>query len=116
MQRSGAGRVGSLPTYGAMENALPVSLAENPSRQYLSMRSFYLVTKYAMAAQLTSINLHDLRHRFGFRMAEQVPLHRLAQLWATIRWRRPGQDTPQDLQHTVETSAWMELHTHAHLA
>lgn len=80
MQRSGAGRVGSLPAYGAMENASPVSLAENPSRQYLSMRSFYLVTKYAMAAQQTSVILQDLRHRFGFRMAEQVPLHRLAQL------------------------------------
>jgi integrase len=80
MQRSGAGPVGSLPAYGAMENASPVSLAENPSRQYLSRRSYYLVTKYAMAAQLTSVILQDLRHRFGFRMAEQVPLHRLAQL------------------------------------
>jgi len=80
MQRSGAGPVGSLSAYGAMENASPVSLAENPSRQYLSMRSFYLVTKYAMAAQQTSVILQDLRHRFGFRMAEQVPLHRLAQL------------------------------------
>jgi site-specific recombinase XerD len=80
MQRSGAGPVGSLPAYGAMENASPVSLAENPSRQYLSMRSFYLVTKYAMAAQQTSVIPQDLRHRFGFRMAEQVPLHRLAQL------------------------------------
>ena len=80
MQRSGAGPVGSLPAYGAMENASPVSLAENPSRQYLSMRSFYLVTKFAMAAQQTSVILQDLRHRFGFRMAEQVPLHLLAQL------------------------------------
>ena len=92
MQRSGAGRVGSLPTYGAMENALPVSLAENPSRQYLSKRSFYLVTKYAMAAQLTSVILQDLRHRFGFRMAEQVPLHRLAQLIGhdSLETTRPG--------------------------
>jgi integrase len=80
------------PTYGAIENALPVSLVEDPSRQYLSMRSFYLVTKYAMAAQLTSINLHDLRHRFGFRMAEQVPLLRLAQLMGhdSLETTRPG--------------------------
>ena len=116
MQCSGAGRVGSLSAYGAMEHASPVSLAENPSRQYLSMRSFYLVTKYAMAAQLTSDNLHDLRHRFGFRVAEQVPLHRFAQLIGhdSLETTRPG--TPQDVQHTVETSAWMEHHTHAHLA
>jgi hypothetical protein len=93
MQRSGAGRIGSLPAYGAMEIALPVSLAENPSRQYLSMRSFYLVTKYAIATQLTSVNLHDPRHRFGFRMEKLVPLHRLAQLM--------GHDSLGDDQATV---------------
>lgn len=31
-------------------------------------------------ALLIDISPHDLRHRFGYRMAEVVPLHRLAQI------------------------------------
>jgi hypothetical protein len=31
----------------------------------------------------------DLRHRFGYRMAEIVPLHRLAQLWAMTHLTQP---------------------------
>ena len=31
---------------------------------------------YAILAQLTTVSPHDLRHRFGYRMAEVVPLHR----------------------------------------
>jgi|SRR5581483_371064 len=40
----------------------------------------YLVTKYAAQAQVTDLSPHDLRHRFGYRMAEVVPLHRIAQI------------------------------------
>ena len=40
----------------------------------------HLVTKYATQAQVADISPHDLRHRFGYRMAEVVPLHRLAQI------------------------------------
>jgi hypothetical protein len=67
------------------------SFSGRKTKRALTERALgYLVTTYAMAAHLASVSPHDLWHRFGFRMAEQVPLHRLAQLWATIRWRRPG--------------------------
>src|SRR2546423_10984478 len=37
----------------------------------------YMVKKYAPHAKLADVSPHDLRHRFGYRMAESVPLHRL---------------------------------------
>jgi integrase/recombinase XerD len=40
----------------------------------------YIIKKYAIAAKLPDISPHDLRYRFGYRMAEAVPLHRLAQI------------------------------------
>lgn len=69
----------------------------------------FLITKYARRAGIASLRPHDLRHRFGYRMAEQVPLHRLAQIM--------GHDsldttmiyiasTQKDLQQAVETIAW----------
>lgn len=69
----------------------------------------FLVAKYADRAQITSLRPHDLRHRFGYRMAEQVPLHRLAQIMGhdsldtTMLYVR---GTSQDLQQAVETIAW----------
>lgn len=54
--------------------------------------------------------LSDLRHRFGYRMAEAVPLHRLAQiighdsLDTTMLYVR---GTKQDLQQDVEKIAWI---------
>ncbi|OLE97671.1 MAG: hypothetical protein AUG75_05575 [Cyanobacteria bacterium 13_1_20CM_4_61_6] len=70
----------------------------------------HLVTKYAAQAQVADISPHDLRHRFGYRMAEVVPLHRLAQIMghdsldATMLYI-PG--TKQDLQQDVEKIAWI---------
>ena len=69
----------------------------------------HLVTKYAMQAQVAGISPHDLRHRFGYRMAEVVPLHRLAQIMGhdsldtTMLYIR---GTKQDLQQDVEKIAW----------
>jgi integrase/recombinase XerC len=69
----------------------------------------YTVTKYAEKARVCDVSPHDLRHRFGYRMAQTVPLHRLAQLMGhdsldtTLRYVR---GTPQDLQQAVETIAW----------
>jgi integrase/recombinase XerD len=40
----------------------------------------HLIKKYATQARLSDVSPHDLRHRFGYRMAASVPLHRLAQL------------------------------------
>ena len=34
----------------------------------------HLITKYARQAHLVDVSPHDLRHRFGYRMAEYVPL------------------------------------------
>jgi site-specific recombinase XerD len=70
----------------------------------------HLVTKYAAQAQIVDISPHDLRHRFGYRMAEMVPLHRLAQIMGhdsldTTMLYIHG--TKQDLQQDVEKIAWI---------
>ncbi len=55
------------------------------------------------------MNPHDLRHRFGDRMAATVPLHRLAQIMGhdsldtTMLY---VQGTKQDVQQEVEQIAW----------
>jgi len=69
----------------------------------------YIVEKYARIARIEDVSPHDLRHRFGYRMAEKTPLHRLAQLM--------GHDslnttliyvgaTEKDLQAEVDKIAW----------
>ena len=69
----------------------------------------YLVSKYARLADLEPLSPHDLRHRFGYRMAEVVPLHRLAQIMGhdsldtTMVYVR---GTRGDLQRDVEKIAW----------
>lgn len=69
----------------------------------------HLITKYARRAHLIDVSPHDLRHRFGYRMAEVVPLHRLAQIMGhdsldtTMLYIR---GTKQDLQRDVELIAW----------
>jgi len=69
----------------------------------------YIVSKYAEQARVRDLSPHDLRHRFGYRMAQTVPLHRLAQLMGhdsldtTLRYVR---GTQQDLQQAVETISW----------
>jgi integrase/recombinase XerC len=69
----------------------------------------YILSKYAGQARVADISPHDLRHRFGYRMARTVPIHRLAQLMGhdsldtTLRYVR---GTQQDLQQAVETIAW----------
>ncbi len=101
----------------ALEDYLP-SLASDgavlfPSEktgQALQERALgYLVAKYAAQARIAAVRPHDLRHRFGYRMAEKVPLHRLAQIMGhdsldtTMRY---SQGTPRDLQREVEKIAW----------
>jgi integrase/recombinase XerD len=80
------------------------------TRKALTGRALgHLVTKYAAQARIVDVSPHDLRHRFGYRMAEVVPLHRLAQIMGhdsldtTMLYM---QGTKQDLQHDVERSAW----------
>jgi integrase/recombinase XerD len=40
----------------------------------------HLIQKYMKAASLEGLSSHDLRHRFGYVMAENTPLQRLAQI------------------------------------
>ncbi len=69
----------------------------------------YLVAKYARLAKVVDLSPHDLRHRFGYRMAQTVPLHRLAQIMGhdsldtTLIYVH---GTKQDLQQAVEAIAW----------
>lgn len=69
----------------------------------------HLIARYAHQARLSDVSPHDLRHRFGYRMAAVVPLHRLAQIMGhdsldtTLRYVR---GTPQDLQADIEKIAW----------
>jgi len=84
-----------------------------PSRRTgrgLSERALgHLVKRYATRAGITDVSPHDLRHRFGYRMAEVVPLHRLAQIMGhdslntTMGYVR---GTKADLQKEVEKIAW----------
>jgi integrase/recombinase XerD len=70
----------------------------------------YSVTTYAIQAQVADRSPHDLRHRFGYRTAEVVPVHRLAQIIGhdsldTTMLYIHG--TKQDLQQGVEKIAWI---------
>ena len=69
----------------------------------------YIVKKYAARASLADVSPHDLRHRFGYRMAESVPLHRLAQIMghdSLDTTKLYIQGTRRDLQQAVESIAW----------
>ncbi len=69
----------------------------------------HLIAKYAGLAKVADLSPHALRHRFGYVLAQTVPLHRLAQLMGhdsldtTAMYVR---GTPQDLQQAVEQRAW----------
>jgi integrase/recombinase XerD len=80
------------------------------THQALTERALgHLVKKYAQRANLRDVSPHALRHRFGYRMAESVPLHRLAQIMGhdsldtTLLYIRGSR---RDLQHEVEKIAW----------
>jgi integrase/recombinase XerD len=82
------------------------------TREALSERALgSIVKKYARIAKLPDFSPHDLRHRFGYRMAESVPLHRLAQIMghdSLDTTRLSIQGTTQDLQQAAQTIAWTE--------
>jgi integrase/recombinase XerD len=102
---------------GALKEYLPTLNADTitlfPSGRTgraLSERALgHLIKRYAALARLSDVSPHDLRHRFGYRMAEVVPLHRLAQIMGhdsldtTMTYVRA---TKSDLQHEVEKIAW----------
>lgn len=69
----------------------------------------HILQKYIRLAKLEGFSAHDLRHRFGYVMAERTPLHRLAQIMGhdnlntTMIYVRA---TQEDLQGEVEKIAW----------
>jgi integrase/recombinase XerD len=87
----------------------PLFLSEKRHTQLTERGLGYLIKKYADRAHISDVSPHDLRHRFGYRMALSVPLHRLAQLMGhdsldtTLLYVR---GTKQDLQQDVEKIAW----------
>lgn len=91
------------------QDTTPLFLSEKKHARLSERGLGYLINKYAKRANVRDVSPHDLRHRFGYRMAATVPLHRLAQLMGhdsldtTMRY---VQGTRQDLQQAVETIAW----------
>jgi len=63
----------------------------------------------ARCARVVGVSPRDLRHRFGYRMPDVVPLYRLAQIMShdsldtTMMY---VQATTHDLQCAVEKIAW----------
>jgi len=80
------------------------------TKKALSERALgYIVKKYACGAKLSDVSPHDLRHRFGYRMAESVPLHRLAQIMghdSLDTTKLSIQSTKHDVQQAIDTIAW----------
>src|SRR6266545_2063416 len=72
----------------ALEEYLPSLRAHSPwvfpsekTHKALSERALgYIIKKYADLAHVADVSPHDLRHRFGYRMAATTPLPELAQM------------------------------------
>ena len=65
-----------------------------------------IVSRYAERAKIPALSPHDLRHRFGYRLAEaNVPIHRIAQLMGHDSYNTTLiyiKGTAADLQKAVE--------------
>jgi LuxR family transcriptional regulator, maltose regulon positive regulatory protein len=74
--------------HSVLEEYLPSLPAQSPwvflsekTHNALSERALgYIVKKYADLAHVADVSPHDLRHRFGYRMAATMPLAELAQI------------------------------------
>lgn len=92
------------------DDTMPLFLSAKTNMRLTERGLGYLIKKYADRAKVYDVSPHDLRHRFGYRMAESVPLHRLAQLMGhdsldtTMIYIRA---TRSDLQKEVEKIAWV---------
>jgi integrase/recombinase XerD len=87
----------------------PLFLSEKRHAQLTERGLGYVIKKYAERARVSDVSPHDLRHRFGYRMAQSVPLHRLAQLMGHDSLDTTMiyvQGTKKDLQQAVERIAW----------
>jgi LuxR family transcriptional regulator, maltose regulon positive regulatory protein len=74
--------------HSVLEEYLPSLPAQSPwvflsekTHKALSERALgYIIKKYADLAHVADVSPHDLRHRFGYRMAATTPLGELAQM------------------------------------
>jgi len=92
------------------QETTPLFLSEKKHTRLTERGLGYLVQKYAKRAHIRDVSPHDLRHRFGYRMAERIPLHRLAQLMGHDSLDTTMiyiQGTKHDLQKEVEKIAWV---------
>ncbi len=86
-----------------------VFLSERTGDRLTERALRHLIQKYMKAALLEGLSAHDLRHRFGYVMVENTPLHRLAQIMGhdsldtTMIYVKA---TRADLQSEVEKIAW----------
>jgi len=71
------------------QDATPLFCSEKRYAQLTERGLGYVVKKYAEQAKLHDVIPHDLRHRFGYRMAGTVPLHRLANSWVMTQLIQP---------------------------
>jgi integrase/recombinase XerD len=91
------------------DDPTPLFRSEKRHAQLTGRGLGYIVKKYVERAHVHDVSPHDLRHRFGYRMAACVPLHRLAQLMGhdsldtTLVY---VQATTQYLQQDIERIAW----------
>jgi integrase/recombinase XerD len=96
-----------VPTLSAKSTFL---FPSGKTKEALSERALeYIVKKYARMARLPNVSSQDLRHRFGYRMAEAVPLHRLTQIMghdSLDTTKVYTQETKHDFQEAVETITW----------
>lgn len=88
----------------------PILFPSEKTGEALTARALgYAVKKYAGQARVSDVSPHCLRHRFGYRMAQSVPLHRLAQIMGHDSLHTTMiyiQGTRSDLQKEVEKIAW----------
>lgn len=101
------------PTHTAYRAYLQHTLHLKPAsvnRSLVSLKRYFAWLIETGQIKHDTAKVHDLRHRFGYRMAESVPLHRLAQViehdsldTTTIY----VQATRSDLQKEVEKIAWV---------
>ena len=68
-----------------------------------------MIKKYMDETRIVGLSAHDLRHRFGYVMAQNTPLHRLAQIMGHDNLNTTMiyiKATHEDLQSEVEKIAW----------
>jgi integrase/recombinase XerD len=69
----------------------------------------FIIEKYMKIAKLEGLSAHNLRHRFGYVMIANTPIHRLAQIMGHTRLDTTMiyvKATRKDLQNEVEKIAW----------